>query len=288
MADKVMTSSTLTLPPQLSDEIWKKVQAEAILPRLSGAMPQRFGNTEIMVLKGTPKAEIVGESEAKSASEIEFTTKEVIPVKLHTGIRVTNELLWADKVRKNIIMGEIATAIKDSLVQALDTIGFSGKNPKTGSKATQVKECIFDAEAEVQITDGEEDKAIDEAYIAVVENGYQPRSIAADTSFNTKILFVRDKNGYKMYPNGVNGYAGLNGAVGQIEDDEIVAVVGDFSAFKWGVQEQIGLEVIPYGDPDNTGRDLAGHNEVFVRAEVVYGIGIMDTDAFALVKKAAE
>ena len=289
MADNVMQSTTLTLPTDLVNEIWTGVQEEAILPRLSGAEAQKFGKSEIMVLKGTPKAEIVGEGDAKSGQVLTYETKEVIPVKLHTGVRVSQELIWGDEQRQRIIMTDIAKHIRKSLVDALDTIGFKGVNPKTGSKASQIKESIFDTVLEVECEEGSEDHAIDEAYLAIIDNDYAPNGIAASRKFDTQFKMVYDLNGYKKYPAGVDGFDGLKAAVGVLDDEkEVLAVVGDFSAFKWGVQEEIPLEVIPYGNPDNQEpyRDLAGHNEVFVRAEVVYGIGIMDLNAFAKVKKA--
>ena len=63
--------------------------------------------------------------------------------------------------------------------------------------------------------------------------------------------------------------------------------VGDFSAIRWGVQKSIGLEVIRYGDPDGQG-DLKRNNQIAFRAEVVYGWGIGDLDAFAKIATAAD
>lgn len=40
------------------------------------------------------------------------------------------------------------------------------------------------------------------------------------------------------------------------------------------------MTVIPYGDPDNTGSDLAGHNQVYLRAECYIGWAILDDGAF--------
>ena len=62
----------------------------------------------------------------------------------------------------------------------------------------------------------------------------------------------------------------------------ILGIVGDFSAFRWGVQRALGLELIRYGDPDGQG-DLKRNNQVAFRAEVVYGWGIADLDAIALI-----
>ena len=60
----------------------------------------------------------------------------------------------------------------------------------------------------------------------------------------------------------------------------VKAIVGDFDAIQWGIQRQIGLEMIEYGDPDGGG-DLKRNNQVAFRAEVIYGWGIADLAAFA-------
>ena len=62
----------------------------------------------------------------------------------------------------------------------------------------------------------------------------------------------------------------------------VLGFVGDFSGIRWGIQREIGLEVIEYGDPDGGG-DLKRNNQVAFRAEVVYGWGIASLDAFAVV-----
>ena len=70
------------------------------------------------------------------------------------------------------------------------------------------------------------------------------------------------------------------GAVGVAASATTVkAFVGDFSAIRWGIQRQIGLELIEYGDPDGQG-DLKRNNQVAFRSEIVYGWGIADLNAF--------
>ena len=62
------------------------------------------------------------------------------------------------------------------------------------------------------------------------------------------------------------------------------AIVGDFAnMFKWGYAKQIPLEIIQYGDPDNSGKDLKGYNQVYIRAEVYLGWAILNADSFARV-----
>ena len=67
------------------------------------------------------------------------------------------------------------------------------------------------------------------------------------------------------------------------------AVVGNFADFfKWGFAKQIPLEVIEYGNPDNSDLgDLKGHNQVYLRGEAYVGWGIIDPSAFAIVKAGA-
>ena len=65
-----------------------------------------------------------------------------------------------------------------------------------------------------------------------------------------------------------------------------MAIVGDFANyFKYGIAKEILMDVIPYGDPDNTGLDLKGNNQIFIRSEVYLGWAIMDEKAFARILK---
>ena len=66
------------------------------------------------------------------------------------------------------------------------------------------------------------------------------------------------------------------------------AIVGNFADFfKWGIARQIPIEIIEYGDPDNSGSDLKGHNQVYLRGEAYLGWGILVPEAFAIIKAGA-
>ncbi len=64
----------------------------------------------------------------------------------------------------------------------------------------------------------------------------------------------------------------------------LLGIVGQFDAVRWGVQRDIAAHLIEYGDPDGLG-DLQRKNQLAIRAEVVYGIGILDLNAFAKILK---
>ena len=43
------------------------------------------------------------------------------------------------------------------------------------------------------------------------------------------------------------------------------------------------MEVIEYGDPDNSGNDLKGYNQVYLRAELFLGWAVLEPTSFARV-----
>jgi hypothetical protein len=136
--------------------------------------------------------------------------------------------------------------------------------------------------------------SLDAADGLVLADGYVPRDIALDPTYAAKFSALRGTSSeQKLYPNFRLGLetSELDGHRASVSntvrgtgvlavDTKVLGFVGDFSAIRWGVQKSIGLEVIKYGDPDGGG-DLKRNNQVAFRAEVVYGWGIADLNAFA-------
>ena len=52
-------------------------------------------------------------------------------------------------------------------------------------------------------------------------------------------------------------------------------------------QEDIPMEIIQYGDPDNSGKDLKGYNQVYIRAEIYLGWAILIPEAFSRIAEEA-
>ena len=138
------------------------------------------------------------------------------------------------------------------------------------------------------------------ALVCLAANGV-PNGIAMDPRFAAAISGQRiPTTGQKLYPdftfaNESSIFESLRAATSKTvgasgvatADSDLLAVVGDFSAVRWGVQKAIGLELIEFGDPDGNG-DLKRNNQIAFRAEVVYGWGIAEIDRnFALIKSDA-
>jgi HK97 family phage major capsid protein len=290
-------TTEFTMPEEYTAGVFKKAQTTSALAQLSGAQPQKFGKSNVMVLTSAPKAEIVAEGAAKSETPSAYASKTVVPVKLQVTVRASNEVMWADEDYQLGVMADIQENCGIALGRALDIVGIHKVNPLTGAVASSITEGLIDATGKATLSGTKYDEAVEAAAALVIANGYTPTGIAIDPALSFGLATMRDTTGRRIYPElgygmGVTSFEGMNAAVSDTvsgkelaETSNLIGLVGQFDAFRWGVQRDITAHVIEFGDPDGLG-DLQRKNQVAIRAEVVYGIGIMDTNAFAQVLKA--
>ena len=286
-----------TLPEEYTAGVFKKAQTSSVLARLAGQQPQKFGKTNVMTLTSAPKAEIVAEAGEKSPTPTAYANKTVTPIKLQVTVRASNEVMWADEDYQLGIMSDIQENCGIALGRALDIVGIHKVNPLTGLVASSVTEGLTDVSASAALSGTKYDEAVEAAAGLVIANGYVPTGVAMDPTLSFGLATMRDTTGRRIYPEigygtDLSAFEGMQCAVGDTvsgkelsEASGILGLVGQFDAFRWGVQREISAHVIEFGDPDGLG-DLQRTNQVAIRAEVVYGIGIMDTDAFAKIVKA--
>lgn len=293
-----LTSGSVNVPIQKLDAWLGKVQAGSSIAALSGAIPMKFGKGEAMVFD-IGEAEYVGEGQAKGGTDVKGKVQKTDPFKFHKTIRTNEEVLWADEDHQLATVDQILEQCQPALSRALDFGIFHGINPTGGTSVSAMTQKLSSASAVVTQTPGDKPySTLDAADALVLANGFVPSDVALDPAFAAQFSTLRGQNSeQKLYPNfmlsadvsELDGHrASVNRTVGANKvaatDTNLLGVVGDFSAVRWGIQKQIGLELIQYGDPDGLG-DLKRFNQVAFRVEVVYGWGIADLDAFALVKK---
>lgn len=293
-----ITTADFKLPEEYVDGIFKKAQSTSVLARLSGERPQKFGTSNVMVLTGAPKAELVAEGAQKAPTPATYANKTVTPQKLQVTIRLSDETKWADEDYQIGVLDDIVENAGIALGRALDTVGIHKVNPLTGAVASSVTEGLIDAKASATLADGKYDEAIEAAAGLVIANGFTPAGIALDPTLSFGLATMRDTTGRRIYPEvgygqELTNFEGMSAAVGDTVSGKnelatasnLLGIVGQFDAFRWGVQREVSAHVIEFGDPDGLG-DLQRQNQIAIRAEVVYGIGIMDEDAFAKVVSA--
>lgn len=302
-----LASSGLSLPNHLATGLWSKVQTGSTVARLSGQEPMMFGTTSLMTFTAKPKGEVVAEGANKSQSQPTLGTKSVTPRKVQVTMRFNEEVQWADEDYQTGVLAALRDSAGEALARALDLIVYHGINPLTGVALSGSPAKVLDTSNTVEVNTANADADIDSAVALVIADGfYMPNGIALDPSFAYKLATTRDTQGRKLYPElgtglGATTFEGLNAAVSTTvsapeatisggayatTNPNVKAIVGDFTAIRWGVQKEVPIELIRFGDPDGSG-DLKRANQIALRAEVVYGYAIMDTDAFAVIKDAA-
>jgi len=292
-----LTSGSLSLPNQIIDPWLGKVQGGSVVAALSGAIPMKFGAGSTMTFD-IGEAEYVGEGAQKGASTVTTAPQTVAPFKFHKTIRMNEEVLWADEDAQAEAVQTILDQIQPALSRALDYGVIHGINPTGGAAVAAMTQKLSSTTNQVErVTASDKPYAnLDAADALVLASSYVPGDFALDPTFASKFSSLRGTNSeQKLYPNFT-----LSTAVSELDShrasvsrtvqalgvaavaSKILGIVGDFSAIRWGIQRQIGLELIKYGDPDGGG-DLKRNNQVAFRAEVVYGWGIADLLAFALI-----
>lgn len=291
-----LTSGFIELPTQRLDAWLGKVRSGSVVSALSSGIPMKFGPGESFVFD-IGEAEYVGEGQDKGATTVTKTTQTVSPFKFHKTIRFNQEVLWADEDHQLGVVNDILEQIQPALSRALDYGVIHGINPTGGAAVAAMTQKLSAATNQVERAGADKPYAnLDAADGLVLADGYVPSSIAIDPAFASAFSSLRGVNSeQKLYPNfrlstdvsELDGHrASVSRTVGAVgvaaTPSNILGIVGDFDSIRWGIQKQIGLELIEYGDPDGGG-DLKRKNQVAFRAEVVYGWGIADLDAFALI-----
>ncbi len=289
-----LATGSLTIPKQKITPWLGEISNGSCVASLSGQTPMTFGEGESWTFD-IGEAEYVAEGGAKGASTITPTSKTIKPFKFHKTLRMNEEVLWADEDRQLEVVDEILELIQPALSRALDFGVFHEINPTGGAVVVAMNGGLTDTTNLVEYVAADKPYvSLDAADGLVLADGFVPRDIALDPTYAAKFSALRGTSSeQKLYPNFRLGLetSELDGHRASVSntvrgtgvlavDTKVLGFVGDFSAIRWGVQKSIGLEVIKYGDPDGGG-DLKRNNQVAFRAEVVYGWGIANLNAFA-------
>lgn len=301
-----LATSAFTLPKHLASGIWSKAQTGSTVAVLSGQEPMLFGETQLMTFTQRPKAQFVAEGGTKAGSDVGFSSKTVVPRKAQVTLRYNEEVQWADEDYQLGALQTLADAIGEALSRSLDLGIYHAINPLTGVALSGSPAKVLDTGNVVELTTATlstPDTVLEAAAGLVIADGFTPNAIALDPSYAWTIATARYADGRKKYPDlglgiNVSSFEGLNASVSSTvsapeaavtggayasDNPNVKAIVGDFSQIRWGVQRNIGVEKILYGNPDGLG-DLKAQNQIALRGEVVFGWAIMDTDAFAVVE----
>lgn len=294
------TQASTLFTPELVKELFSKVQGKSVLAKLSAQQPIPFTGTTQMVFNLEGNAQIVGEGGKKEAGEAKIEPKVITPQKFVYQARISEEFLKASEQKQLEFLDKFAEGFAKKIAEAFDIAAIHGVEPKTLTDASFRDKNSFDGLVKTNIVtyDAEHiDDNIDAAVQQIVAKGGEVTGIALSPTAGQALSKIK-VNGVTQYPEfrfgqNPNSFYGMDsdmtknltlaGGSHTAETDHVI--VGDFAnRFKWGYADSVPLEIIKYGDPDQTGRDLKAYNEICLRSEVYIGWGILDAEGFARVK----
>ncbi|MGT2716566.1 phage major capsid family protein [Streptococcus respiraculi] len=298
MSDSLKQGTLYT--PDLITDLISKVQGSSVLAKLANQTPIPFAGVEQFVFNLEGNAQIVGEGEQKGAGKATMASKVIKPLKFVYQARITDEFKNATTEKQIAYMQAFNDGFAKIIARSFDLAALHGLEPKTMTdasfKATNSFDGVIDGNVVTFSADKIEDN-IESAVAAITAKGGEVTGLALSPTAGQALAKIK-VNGVAQYPEfrfGQNpdSFYGMKSDVnknltttgGTAKKDHVI--VGDFqNRFKWGYAENIPLEIIEYGDPDQTGRDLKAYNEICLRTEVFIGWGILDKDSFARVEEA--
>nr|DAY94741.1 MAG TPA: major capsid protein [Caudoviricetes sp.] len=299
------TDTKVLMPREIADGMVKEARTTSLVAKLSGRKPMRFGNQDIIVFNDFPKAEFVEEGAEKSSTGGAFTSVTAVPHKAQVTMRFNEEVLWAAEDYQLTVVRELADAGQVALSRALDLGLFHRINPLTGKTITSWDNYLAGTSKKVVAdkADADDDFRAAAGLLINTEHSWGVNGAAFDPKFSWKLASLKAKDGAgetsaMRYPQlgfgtNVTQFMGVNVAQGntvsgtpEATDTGVRAILGDFqNGVRWGVQRQLPIELIRFGDPDGQG-DLKRRNQVALRLEIVYGWYAF-VDRFAIITKGA-
>ncbi|WP_317347424.1 phage major capsid protein [Blautia argi] len=279
--------------PVLVKDLISKVKGKSSLAKLSGQTPIPFNGLKEFIFSMDNEIDIVAENGKKTEGGLSIEPVKIVPIKFEYGARVSDEFLFATEEEQLQVLTAFNDGFAAKVAKGFDLAAFHGINPRTGGASIVVGTNHFDSKVTqtVTYTKGTPDANLDGIIAAVQGADGDVTGMALSNTFGADMATVKE-NGVRQYPEFRFGASPTSLGGMAVDVNKTVynatvkdhAIVGDFqNAFKWGFSKNIPLEIIKYGDPDNSGKDLKGYNQVYVRAEVYLGWGILVPEYFGRV-----
>ena len=295
-----ITSSSTLFTPELVKETFSKVKGHSSLAKLCAMSAIPFAGNDYFTFTMDGEAAIVGESGKKPAGTANFGKVTIKPIKFVYQHRITDEFIKLTEEKQIPYLETFTDGFSKKMARALDIAALHGVNPATGTASTDIIGTnYFDSVVSqtVVYNASSPDDNIDAAATLIQASDGTITGIAMSPAFGSALGSMKTGSEHvSMYPE--FRFGGNPAAFGGVPSDVNGtvsfganldrAIIGDFSnAFKWGYSEDIPIEIIQYGDPDNTGIDLKGSNQICLRAEAYIGWGILDPTSFARIVASA-
>lgn len=292
----ILSKGTL-FPAELVTEMINLVRGKSSLARLSGARPIPFNGETLFTFNLDSEVDIVAENGAKGNGGGTIGTKSIQPIKIEYGMRVSDEFRFASEEVQLEYLRAFAEGWAAKAARGIDIMAFHGVNPRTGSPATgTIGDKHFDAQVTtntVTFAAATADQNVEAAIAQVQAGEHEVTGMAMAPAFRTALAALKKGSSsneplfpelaWGSNPGVLNGLPVDTNATVSFGSSVDRAVVGNFrDFFRWGYAKQMPIEIIEYGNPDNSeAGDLKGHNQIYLRGEAYVGWAILVPEAFS-------
>ncbi len=279
-------------PEHMTTEIINLAQGKSSLAKLSASKPIPFSGNKLFTFNLDDEIEIVGESQPKGKGGATLEPITISPLKVVYNFRTSDEFLHATDEYRLGVLAAARDGMAAKIARGIDIMAFHGVNPRTNESSDIVGANHFDNKiAQTVDFDSADPNGNVEAAIALIQgNEHEVSGMAMAPAFRSALAAQNKQDGSPMFselswggtPDNIKGLTVDTNSTVSFKGNTDRAVIGNFrDFFRWGYARNIEYEVIEYGDPDNTGEDLKGHNQVCIRVEAYIGWGILIPEAFA-------
>lgn len=257
-------TSGITLPKELSAEIFEGAIAQSAIMKLAERVYLPGAGLAIPVITGDPTVSIVNEAAEKPVSNSTFTTKNMVPKKFAVIELVSEEFrrdlprLYDALLRR--LPGAIAKAFDK---QALTEVALTGFDSLVGAQT------VADIPTGMQ---------------AIAADGYRMTGIAAGPAGEAELITAVNGLGMPLFAESIE-----NGRLGRIYGADVVPcaainglIAGDWSKCKYGIVDGINIKISDTATVNDGSAQVNvwQRNMLAILVEAELGFVCADTDAF--------
>ena len=292
MVDFNRGTSGITLPPDVSAQVWQSAQEQSAVMRLATRMPLPGRGVAIPVITADPEPEWAGETEMKKVATGAVQTK------LLRGYTLAVIVPFSNQFRRDLgqLYGAIVDRLPGALARKFDRTVFFGTAPGSDFDTLQ-------GAPSVSVDNVSGTQTAYDGFLAALAS-----VAAADADLNgwalspqgeVIALSAKDGNDRPLFIDNVQ----TQGAIGSIlsrpayrsraaydADSGVVGFGGDWSYAVWGQVEDIQISVSEEAtltDDEGNTINLWQQNMFAVRAEFEVGFRVRDVSAFAKLTSSA-